>query len=717
MDLKSLNASDLTDVNLGSLLTEIENALKNENYADVKLAVDQINSFLVTPGIVNVDSNGKNTITLSTGEVADIGKISTEIFTRVQNDINTHTTTNVDRDKLIAEMNKYLTSMFNQQNLSNELVKRGFSIDKFKDYADKANQDSRTYIEELKRSQKDREKVFEKLLGKDSIIKTGSYSQKSYSTIIGDCKRAITSLEVAKKQFTQLDSLKTSRASETDPNKQAKLDEQIKRAENNLKYLANSVKKLDIKGVDKHIFDDWETDANRAKATTNITAQLANVETEIDSTYKNLAKRVTTLTDAEKAELGINSTIEDAILNTDNTDPAILKSSRQSVDKYLEDASKSMNVDIASAIRREERLIDLRNKNVEQYKEIYDRISSTKAKPKTQPKVIKRQLLDIGGNPVIDTKGNPVMTEFIQVIDSSTKKPVYVDVDDGTGKITKKPKYEPVLNSDGTPKIDRDGNPYYKVEYEQVMENGKPKVDPTTGKPVYVQEICTEEVPKVDPTTGNPVLDGAGKPVMEQKPVMDIQSLTNDDRDYYLQKGFDETAVLAKIDSLKRSEKRSILKGLKIGNVFTRFFAAGRLWKKHDIRNRMLTSSQNKFIKKEALKEYEEVIINNQERNAFEKLFDRIKKSAQVQHQLYNAGKDQGTDAKKVDKTDLQDELEAAVYEEVLYRSAKVGKDEITDIRKAKGDSYQDNVEKHAKRVQTQHNDILHNDVDDDLEL
>ena len=111
MDLKSLNASDLTDVNLGSLLTEIENALKNENYADVKLAVDQINSFLVTPGIVNVDSNGKNTITLSTGEVADIGKISTEIFTRVQNDINTHTTTNVDRDKLIAEMNKYVYNM------------------------------------------------------------------------------------------------------------------------------------------------------------------------------------------------------------------------------------------------------------------------------------------------------------------------------------------------------------------------------------------------------------------------------------------------------------------------------------------------------------------------------------------------------------------------------------------------------------------------------
>ena len=69
MDLKSLNASDLTDVNLGSLLTEIENALKNENYADVKLAVDQINSFLVTPGIVNVDSNGKNTITVVAGAV------------------------------------------------------------------------------------------------------------------------------------------------------------------------------------------------------------------------------------------------------------------------------------------------------------------------------------------------------------------------------------------------------------------------------------------------------------------------------------------------------------------------------------------------------------------------------------------------------------------------------------------------------------------------
>ena len=146
MDLNSLNAIDLTEANIGTFLTEFENALASEDYAKVKKAIEQINTFIVTPGVINVTRDGNNMMDVTSGgttESIDIEGISHAITQRVKNDYASHNLTDATkiaaREDAKKEMNKFLTSMFNQENLMEELINRGFSIDEFNRQIDRLN--------------------------------------------------------------------------------------------------------------------------------------------------------------------------------------------------------------------------------------------------------------------------------------------------------------------------------------------------------------------------------------------------------------------------------------------------------------------------------------------------------------------------------------------------------------------------------------------------
>ena len=71
MDLTNLNARDLTYANLGDFLNEFEGALSGSDYDNVKKAIMQINSFLVTPGVIDVNAVGTNKMEISAGGVTE----------------------------------------------------------------------------------------------------------------------------------------------------------------------------------------------------------------------------------------------------------------------------------------------------------------------------------------------------------------------------------------------------------------------------------------------------------------------------------------------------------------------------------------------------------------------------------------------------------------------------------------------------------------------
>ena len=189
MDLSNLNASDLNGTNIGNFLTELENALTGSDYDKVKKAIEQINSFLVTPGIINVDNMGTNTMEISAGgttENVDINSIASAIVERVKQDKENHDLADgspeeAKREEVISEMNKFLTSIFNQDKLMEELADRGFSMDEFYRQMSRLNDESKVTIENLKKERDDIVKSFEAVFGGDSTIKSISNKNKGLS--------------------------------------------------------------------------------------------------------------------------------------------------------------------------------------------------------------------------------------------------------------------------------------------------------------------------------------------------------------------------------------------------------------------------------------------------------------------------------------------------------------------------------------------------------
>lgn len=704
MDLNSLNAKDLTEANIGNFLAEFENALNGSDYSKVKKAIEQINSFLVSPGIINVTRSGDNMMDVTSGgttESVNIEKIAQAIVERIKADYESRTVTGTaaaDRDAARDEMNKFLTSMFNQDKLMEELAERGFSIEEFYRQMDRLNDESRVTIETLKKEKNEKNNAFEAVFGGDSTIKTGDYLAKAYPTRIKDCQEAIATLEISKKELTSLEQARSDRAAATTNAEKTRLDGEIARHEVNLKMLGNKVAELKILGIDSTFFGDWETETKIASTLSNIDSVNAIAKCELDKSYVDMKMKIAALNDIERAKLGITDAIKDCFDKIDDMDPDIKKNSRLAVDTYLKDMQKTINFDIPGKITMEERMIALREENVQKYREIQAKVVDVQSRVSYQ--MINEAIffdatgnpvqdVDGDGNPAVDENGNPIFirTQYVQAIDPNTGLPIY----------------------EGTP-------PTPKFE-----------IDPSTGNPRTVNVPATRNKRIIDPNTGDYVrdadgnfvieLDGAGNPV--QEPVFAVVNDRNT-RNYYLQKaGYNKEQALDRIDNqlFTRKEIRAVLKNERVGNPISRFFAPKRLWKRSCSRANFLKNYENGLIELEERKEYEEVMPEKRSINALSHIFERVKNSAIVQHMLYSAGKEQGFDSSSVDKSALVSDLERAAYEEAFDRGAYFGADEINAIRKSKGDTHENLVKRHTKGTQSSASDLVHKDDNNDMEL
>lgn len=451
MDLSNLNARDLTGANIGDFLSELEAALAGNDYEKVKKAIEQINSFLITPGIINVTRSGQNTMEITAGgstETVDINNIASQIVDRVKRDKETHDLTagspeEAKREEVITEMNKFLTSMFNQDILMQELAHRNFSIDEFYRQMQRLNDESRATIENLKREKEDKNKAFESVFGGDSTIKTGDYLSKAYPTRIKDCQEAVATLATAKTELERLKQARTDRAAETDPVKQTQLDNNIARHEANVRILADKVKALNIPGIDPAFFTGWEEEAKIDSSISSIDGVKHIAEVELNKNYTNLKNKVAALSDADKAKLGITSDIEDSFSKVDDMDPDVRKNARAAVDKYLKETQRAINVDMQQKIAIEERMIALRDENVQRYREIQARVTDMQSRITIQmngtdevtrdKRIIDPSTGDYAVDPntgdyiiELDGSGNPVQEPVFEELTDRTKRDYYL---------------------------------------------------------------------------------------------------------------------------------------------------------------------------------------------------------------------------------------------------------------------------------------------------
>ena len=451
MDLSRLNATDLTGANIGTFLTELENALAGNDYDKVKKAIEQINSFLITPGIINVTRTGQNTMEITAGgstETVDINDIASQIVDRVKRDKETHDLTvgspeEAKREEVVTEMNKFLTSMFNQDVLMQELARRHFSIDEFYRQMQRLNDESKVTIENLKREKEDKSKAFESVFGGDSTVKTGDYLSKAYPTRIKDCQEAVATLATAKTELERLKQARIDRAAETDPTKQTQLDSDIARHEANVKMLADKVKALNIPGIDPAFFTGWEEEAKIDASITSIDGVKHVAEVELNKNYTNLKNKVATLSDADKAKLGITPEIEDNFSKVDDLDPDVRKNARSAVDKYLKETQRTINVNMQEKIAIEERMIVLRDENVQRYREIQTKVADMQTRITIQmngPDEVTRDKRRIDPNTgdyaidpntgdyviEVDGSGNPLQEPVFEELTDRTKRDYYL---------------------------------------------------------------------------------------------------------------------------------------------------------------------------------------------------------------------------------------------------------------------------------------------------
>ena len=445
MDLTNLNASDLTNTNLGDFFNELEAALSGSDYDRVKKAIYLLNSFLVTPGVIDVDAAGTNRMDISAGgttESVDIDAIAENIVERVKNDKDTHDLTpgsaeEAKREEVVNEMNKYLTSIFNQNELMRELASRGFSIDEFYRQMSRLNDESKATIEDLKKQQDDKRKVFESVFGGDSTIKTGDYLSKAYTTRVKDCQEAVASLEMAKTELTRLKQAREDRAVEIDAGRQMALDNDIARHEANLGMLADKVKALNIPGIDAAFFTGWEEEAKIDASISAIDGVKHVGDVELNKNYSNLKQKVAALSDIDKDKLGITAEIEEKFSKVDDLDPDVRKDARAAIDKYMISIQRSVDNDIQRKIAIEERMIALRDENVQKYREVEAKMAEFRSR--------------------VDLK-----KESGHIVLRDKRK-----IDETTGK------YELDANGDYVIELDENGDPMIEAEFDEITDRAK----------------------------------------------------------------------------------------------------------------------------------------------------------------------------------------------------------------------------------------------------
>lgn len=717
MDLKSLNVMDLSSANIGTFLQELENALQASRYTDVKSAIEQINNFLISPGIVKVEKDGKRMMEITDGfssEKIDIGKLSKDVQDRIQADIDNHNISGTalnDRDDINTEMDEFLTGIFNSQKLYSELISRGFSLDKFEEQAEKSNKDSRERIQNLKQEKDVKEKAMESFLGKDVIVQPGVYTKKSSTTILRDCQEAITALTYAESKFNELKKAKHDKSVATTPEDIARLDSEIYTHEKSLVFLAKKIKGYNVPGIDSNIFKDWETDAKISKSITNIGVAKKAASTQLNKVYTDLKTKVTTMNDSQKNELQITSTIEAELQKVDDSDDNVRKNARAVVDKYIKDFQMTIQYDIQRKISMEERLIQLREQNVAQFKDMNDKITELDSKSK----VVMGEITE--AKFLLDENGNK-----IEVINPKTNTP-YTDIN---GNVV-------YAQTTYVQKLDRAGKPIYV--------NGEPQYEMTTdanGNSVRKQNIKMVHgpggalVPEIGPVkTLKLQVDDQGHAKYDW--IFQFEQLTDKTykQELLTKSGFDDKKVRADIKKMysKNAEKRKALKvmrsrGEKVGSKLGTLLFPKRQWKKYKVEEYILNGRKEKAIKQQQNADYEDSIPMRDSLSLLKLMYERVKKSAEIQQQLFSAGVEQGRKPHSVDKSAVIEALDDAAYEEAMYLAANEGNSEIYDIRsKRMGVSnptraklHEETIKSSMEGIQKEDKRIIHEN-EDDLEL
>ena len=363
MDLSNFEMKDLTTKEkLNEFLQAVEDGLKNLKYGDLKKIVETITNE-IQGKVLNV-SEGRESIDTGNVLIEDIMKVAVELSNSVQNDIRNHkglsTTAISEREDLVKSMDNILSGLFEQSKLQEELIKRGFSKEDFIAQVDAANERSKEKIKDAKAEKRKMEFDVEGFLGRDSIISTGVYMQKSVWTQICDYKEAVTMFSVAKEQFEILNQLKAKGTLTPEDEKRAK------NIENNLKYLADGIMDLNIKGFDNKIFEDWTEDAKRAGISTEIDKKLSELDNERNNIYDELKNKIPSLTNEFKAKYRV-SELETALGEFEKASSKEDKDkARKKIDNYLMQINAEIKMEPEKTIRAEKDLISIRNNGVEE---------------------------------------------------------------------------------------------------------------------------------------------------------------------------------------------------------------------------------------------------------------------------------------------------------------------------------------------------------------
>lgn len=681
MDLNNFKMEDLTtEEKLNDFLQAVEDGLKNLKYGELKTIVDTITNEMKNK-IVNV-SGGHESIDTGNELIEDIMKVAVKLSESVQNDINNNTTLTpadeTERKNLVDSMDKILSGLFEQDNLQKELINRGFSEEDLVAQVEVANERSKDIINDAKAEKRRNEYEAEKLLGRDGVIKTGVYMQKSAWTQVCDYKEAVTMFSVAKEQFDLLNNLK-SKGTLT-PEEQ----ERIANIENNLKYLADGIKDLNINGIDNKIFENWTEDAKRAGITNEIDTQLKGLDTIRDGIYSDLQKKISTsnFDDTFKTKYKVDD-LEKALNKLQNASTAKDKDdAKKEIDNYLMQRNAEIKMEPEKTIRAEKDLISIRNNGVETVKELAKQENDNS-------NIVFVTEKDEDGNENYKTTN----IEFVDKFGNLYYKYLMEPEKDADGNIIyedsqkTKPKMVPVQKTDekGVPLVDSDGKPIYKLD---------------------TKNRCTVDVYETEEITDEDTINKYLQTFVESEAIKNIQ----DDIDEYMGSKKDyaskEDYKQSKIDA------RKLLQDYKVGNKFTRFFAPKLLLKKHkdNLVNKILEERKKNYIKIKIKEDLEDGKFDNDSGLAIvnEKMKE-IKQRAAMHHRLFEAGQAQAhrTDKQKdaFNKDEFISNMEKASYESL---AVELGSKEKYN-RRATEDKIISNNTRGAD-MPARNNEIMHND-------
>lgn len=644
MDLNDFKMEDLTtEEKLNDFLQAVEDGLKNFKYVELKTIVDTITNEMKNK-IVNVSGRHES---IDTGNelIEDIMKVAVKLSESVQNDINNNTTADeAERKKLVDSMDNILSGLFEQDKLQKELIDRGYSEEDLVAQVEVANERSKDIINDAKAEKRRNEYEAEKLLGRDGVIKTGVYMQKSAWTQVCDYKEAVTMFSVAKEQFDILNNLKSKGTLTPD------VQERIANIENNLKYLADGIKDLNINGIDNKIFENWTEDAKRAKITNEIDTQLKGLDTIRDGIYSDLQKKISTsnFDDTFKTKYKVDD-LEKALNKLQNASTAKDKDdAKKEIDNYLMQRNAEIKMEPEKTIRAEKDLISIRNNGVETVKELAKQENDNS-------NIVFVTEKDEDGNEDYKTTNIEYVDKFGKLYYKYLMEPekdengntIYEDAQKTKPKMV----LVPETDENGVPLVDGDGNPIYKMD--------KWMVD------VYETEKITDE------DTINKYL----QTFVESEAIKNIQ----DDIDEYMGSKKDyaskEDYKQSKIDA------RKLLQDYKVGNKFTRFFAPKLLLKKHkdNLVNKILEERKKNYIKIKIKEDLEDGKFDNDSGLAIvnEKMKE-IKQRAAMHHRLFEAGQAQAhrTDKQKnaFNKDEFISNMEKASYESLAVELGSKGK-------------------------------------------